>query len=121
APTWVQQLAVGLEDGNRKPTGIDKLTASYVPNMRPNRRYRGLDLGRSDYQGVEDLLDALDETWTSWMRDLRLGRGRLVVPEAYLQSLGRGQGADFDADREVYAALEMPPTGASGAANLTLT
>jgi A118 family predicted phage portal protein len=114
-------LVDGLVDGNRKPTGIGQLTAEYVPNMRPNRTHRGSDLGRSDYQGTLDLHDALDETWTSWMRDLRLGRGRLVVPSSYLQTLGRGKGAEFDADREVYAALEMPPTGSAGGANLTLT
>lgn len=114
-------LVDGLVDGNRRDTGIGQLTAEYVPNMRPNRTHRGSDLGRSDYQGTLDLHDALDETWTSWMRDLRLGRGRLVVPSAYLQAQGRGKGAAFDAEREVYSALEMPPTGSAGGANLTLT
>lgn len=114
-------LAEGLTAGNVKRTGVTGLTAAYIPNMRPNRRYRGLDWGRSDYQGVEDLFDALDETWTSWMRDIRLGRGRLVVPQAYLQNLGRGSGAAFDPEQEVYAGLEMPPTATSGAASITMT
>lgn len=121
APAWVKQIADGLTDGNVKQTGVPMLTCTYIPNMRPNRKFRGSDLGRSDFQGVTDLFDALDETWTSWMRDLRLGRGRLVVPDSYLQPMGKGQGADFDADREVYSALTMPPTGNAGAANLTLT
>src|SRR5690606_4592477 len=55
----------------------------HVPNQRPNRLHRahpvGRDLGRSDLQGVEGLLDSLDEAYTSWMRDIRLGKARLFV------------------------------------------
>ncbi|WP_187438103.1 phage capsid protein [Actinomadura decatromicini] len=93
-------------------TGInDRPTAVYVPNMRPNRDWRthpvGRNLGRSDFAGpVLGFFDAADETWTSWMRDLRLGKGRLVVPSDYLRSNGPGQGASFDLDRELYEGLE---------------
>lgn len=114
-------LVAGLTDGNRVLTGLKTLTADYIPNMRPNRTHRGSDLGRSDYQGTLDLHDALDETWTSWMRDLRLGRGRMVIPEGFLQAQGKGQGATFDADREVYAALNMPPSSGGGADSITLS
>lgn len=97
------------------PTGIDGLTACYVPNMQPNRSDRRSPLGRSDLDGVEGLMDALDEAMTSWMRDLRLARARILVPQELLEVKGRGQGAVFDADREVFTALnQMAGEGADG-------
>ncbi|MGW0933134.1 phage portal protein, partial [Streptomyces sp. NPDC002644] len=96
-------------DGVSIATGIKQLTAAYVPNMLPNRLHRGSPLGRSDFSApIYDMFAALDDTWTSWMRDLRLARARLVVPEGYLTNLGPGQGAAFDADREIYSALKIP-------------
>jgi hypothetical protein len=101
------------DGGDTILTGITALTSVYVPNMRPNRIWRNLPaaayLGRSDYSGSEPLMDALDETWTSWMRDLRLGKARIIVPEAYLQRQGPGKGARFDAEQEVFATLNMMP------------
>ncbi|MFD7994541.1 phage capsid protein [Streptomyces mexicanus] len=98
-------------DGVSIETGIKELTAVYVPNMLPNRLHRGSPMGRSDFAApIYDMFAALDDTWTSWMRDLRLARSRLVVPEAYLQNLGPGQGAGFDDEREVYSGLKIPPT-----------
>ncbi|PZG42017.1 hypothetical protein C1I98_20350 [Spongiactinospora gelatinilytica] len=110
------------EDGGFD-SGYDKgLLVGYVPNMRPHRTLRGTHLGRSDYAGVEPIMDALDETMTSWMRDLRLGKGRIIVPEVYLTNTGRGRGAMWDPDREIYSALAMlPPPGGSGAAELTIS
>ncbi|GGW67995.1 phage portal protein [Streptomyces griseoloalbus] len=96
--------------GDSMATGIQQLTAAYMPNMLPNRLHRTAPVGRSDYQGVHDLFDSLDETWTSWMRDIRLARARLIVPDAYLKSEGPGNGASFDDDREVWAGLKIPPT-----------
>lgn len=92
-------------------TGIKKLTATYIPNMRPNKLWRNIPaatpLGRADISGCEPMLDALDETWSSWMRDIRIGLGRLIVPETYLEGLGAGQGARFDSQREVWQGLNM--------------
>jgi A118 family predicted phage portal protein len=88
-------------------TGIRDLTAVYIPNMRPNRLWRGSQMGRSDYDGVEALMDSLDETWTSWMRDLRLGRARLMVPQEYMDKQGPGKASIFDLDQEVFEALPM--------------
>lgn len=102
--------------GDRVETGATSLAAEYVPNMRPNRTLRGSQLGRSDLDGIESLMDALDEAWSSWMRDLRLGKGRLVVPEVYLESQGRGNGSLFDAEQEVYQAVNALPGGAEGLA-----
>lgn len=95
-------------------TGVPtRLTAVYVPNIRPNRLWRNTPaaahLGRSDYHDVEGFLDQLDETWSSWMRDIRLAKGRAFVPDMYLQSNGPGKGASFDAEREIYATLNMLP------------
>ncbi|WP_433444564.1 phage portal protein [Nonomuraea sp. CA-141351] len=98
------------------------LLVEYVPNMRPHRLLRGTSLGRSDYAGVEPLMDSLDETFTSWMRDLRLGKGRIIVPEVYLTNTGRGRGSTWDPDREVYAPLGMlPPPGGSGSSMITVS
>lgn len=92
------------------------MTAGYVPNMRPNRTNRGSRLGRSDFDQLEGLFRSIDETWTSWMRDLRLGKARIVVPGEYLADNGAGQGTRFDVDREVYEPLRMmPPAGSDPA------
>lgn len=101
-------------DGNSLETGVDMLTAVYVPNIRPNRSFRSTDLGRSDFQGTEGFMDALDEIYSSWMRDLRLGRARLIVPADWLRSNGVGKGAEFDSDQEIFTTLDgMPATEGS--------
>ncbi|WP_043471001.1 phage portal protein [Kitasatospora sp. MBT66] len=92
-------------------TGIPGLTAAYWPNIGPNRSHRGSPLGRSDLQGpARDMCDALDEVWSSWMRDIRLARARLIVPAGYLRNRGPGQGASFDDDQEIWSTLDIPPT-----------
>lgn len=102
-------------EGDTITTGIDLLTAAYVPNMLPNRLHRAAPIGRSDYAApLYDMFDALDEVWTSWMRDVRLARARLVVPSGYLETHGPGGGASFDGDREVWSPLNMPPTDGQG-------
>lgn len=98
-------------------TGIELLTAVYMPNIKPNRLWRNqpanCHLGRSDYSGIEGVMDALDETWSSLLRDIRLGKGRVFVPSVYLESQQPGQGAFFDPNREIYEQLNMLPDGSS--------
>ncbi len=110
-------LAEQLVDSNAIKTGIDGLDIVYKPNLTPNRMWRnhpvGAHLGRSDYSGVEPLMDSLDEVYTAWMRDIRLAKGRIVVPQYYLDNLGRGQGAAFDLDREVFSPVNRPPDSSS--------
>ncbi|WP_424861385.1 phage portal protein [Streptomyces sp. MMS24-I29] len=120
--TEVADLAASLgPEGDVIETGIEQLTAAYCPNIRPNRKHRGSAFGRSDYAApIYDLLDSLDTTWTSWIRDLRLARARLLVPDGYLRDHGPGQGASFDADREIFQLLNIPPTEA-GASQITLS
>lgn len=92
------------------PNGVKGLLVRYVPNVRPNRKHRGKPVGRADTAGVESLMDSADETWTSWMRDIRLAKGRLVVPQEFLERRGgRGGGATFDMDTEVFAPVDMDP------------
>lgn len=104
-------------------TGIDQLTAVYVPNIRPNRLWPHLPacspFGRSDFASTEPLMDSLDETYTSWMRDLRLAKARIIAPEAFLQDRGPGRGALFNPDREIYEGLGMIPA-TDGSTQLTL-
>ena len=106
-------LAAYLDDGDTIETGTKKLTAGYIPNMRPNRVWRNTpeatNLGRSDFSGIEGLMDALDETYSSWMRDLRLGKSRIIVDRRAVESLGKGKGATFDTDRELLAGLDLGP------------
>ncbi|MGH3203873.1 MAG: phage portal protein [Streptosporangiaceae bacterium] len=111
--------ASAMTDGNAitfPDAPRDASTVVYVPNMRPNRIWRQLGpqaspLGRSDFSGVEGLMDALDETMSSWMRDIRVGKARLIVPQSNLQTLGRGQGAILDLEREVMVPIGGLVTG----------
>lgn len=108
-------LADIVAEGNMVDTLTPGLSVTYVPNQRPQRRWRhdpiGRHLGRSDLDGVEGLMDALDETYTSWMRDVRLGKARIFVAQQMLEGRGAGYGAAFDMDRELYAPLETLATG----------
>lgn len=98
----------------------DGLLVDYIPNDLPQPLDR-LPLGRSDYQGVETLLDALDEAWDSWMRDIRLGKARILAskemlnPVTVTQSRRNFFGTEkttpakvFDEDAEVFTALDIP-------------
>jgi hypothetical protein len=96
----------------------------FVPNVLPNRRHRRYPIGRADIAGAEPFLDALDEAWSSWMRDLRLGQARLVVPDEFLSPVGYRPGSErrfsgyqpvggpgaplgFDVDTELFTGLNM--------------
>lgn len=90
--------------------GIAWVLARYIPNALPNRQHRKAQVGRSDIAGTYGLLNELDETWTSWVRDIRLAKARLIVPDEFLDhNGGRGVGATFDPDREIFSPLSMDP------------
>ena len=99
--SWSETVAVA--------TGVPRLAVVYIPNRMPNKDWRKqgvlANLGRSDLAGIEDELDKVDMTWSSLMRDVALGQGRLTVPESWLESNGRGQGGTLDLDREVYVGV----------------
>ena len=89
----------------------DASSVTYVPNMRPNRIWRdihnGAPLGRSDYAGIEGIMDSLDETYSAWIREIRLAKARLIVPHQYLDNIGPGKGAVFEPDREVMVPMDL--------------
>jgi hypothetical protein len=89
----------------------DHLTAAYIPNVRPARAWRNLPAargwGQSDYQGIEGLMDALDETYSSWMRDVQNGKGRIIVPDSMLQSNGPGKGASWNEEKRIFTPLNI--------------
>jgi A118 family predicted phage portal protein len=108
-----------VDPQSRISTPENLMLAWYIPNMRPNRKRRGSPDGRSDYQTVEPIFDALDEAWTSWMRDLRLGVARLIAPESYLQNLGAGKGASFNLNQEVWTGINSMPSLDKGGSEIT--
>ncbi|WP_164473700.1 phage portal protein [Gordonia insulae] len=105
-----QHLAEHLSDGTIVSLGVDELAVEYFPNMRPNPQWRNepalRHLGRSDLTiDVIRLLDAMDETWSSWMRDLELGKGRMFASQEILTSLGAGKGSAFDLDQTIFSPI----------------
>lgn len=99
-------LAALVDDDGAIGTEWAGLSCVYVPRVRPNRAWRNLPalapMGRSLFDGCEPLFDALDETYSALMRDVRLGKGRVLVSEDMLEDNGRGRGATYDPDREVF-------------------
>lgn len=96
---------------------VKDMLAVHIPNMRPNRIDRDSMLGRSDIAGLRGLCDSLDETFSSWMRDIRLAKARLIVPAEFMRKRPNFDEADgsgkyvyeFDEDVETYVAMDMDP------------
>ena len=65
--------------------GADVMLAYYVPNILPNRAAPHLRFGRSDYEGLHGLFDALDEAYSAIQRETRLTKTMVVVPMEYLR------------------------------------
>jgi A118 family predicted phage portal protein len=105
------------------PEGCPPLVV-YVPNQKPSRIWDDLpgacELGRADFQGAEGLMDALDETYSDLMRDMRLSKKRLMVPTDYMNNLGKGKGQLFDADQEIFVPIKSA-LGEGGAEDITAT
>lgn len=110
-------LAALVDADSKVSTLTPGLGAVYAPNILPSSMWRhdpvGANLGRSDLEGIEQQLDALDELYSSWLRDIRLGKGRLIVPESMLRDLGVGQGAGFDLDQSIFTPIKAAPSSAS--------
>lgn len=114
-------LANDVDEESTISTGTPGLDVVYVPNVSPSRRWRnhpaGANLGRSDLDGIEPLMDALDEVYSSLMRDVRLGKAMLIAPEYMLKNNGPGKGQSFEQD-EVYSPVNLPPNMDSGSSGL---
>lgn len=83
------------------------LWAAYIPNMRPQRRWRthptGRYLGRSDLDGIEPWLDKIDAVYSELADDVDFTRGKLIVDEALINvSPDLGAGTGFDIDRRIF-------------------
>lgn len=80
-------------DGNSEIlTGVAGLTAAYVPNKHFRKQSHLSRLGQSDFADILGLLDAVDETWSSWTRHPHRGgphRGREAVPPVGRPRAGR--------------------------------
>lgn len=102
-------LADAVTDGNMISTESPGLAVIRIPHQRPQRKFRsdplGVNLGRSVLDGIESMMDALDETYASWMRDIRLGKGRVIAAKSLLTDLGPGRGQTFDAEQEIYSSV----------------
>ena len=120
-----EHLAGVIDTRGIRPKGI---LVEYIPNDLP-QPLDVLPLGRSVLQGVETLLDQLDEVMDSWMRDIRLGKGRILLAREMLDPVGpqRSGGLGglfgrrnttaagaFDIDAEAFVGLEMTPEGKDG-------
>lgn len=101
------------------------LLVEYMPNDLPQPLSRQ-PYGKADVQGLETELDALDEAWDSWMRDIRLGKGRILASQEMLEQvepaktgpLGRWlrnqPSKVFDVDAEVFMSLPGMPLDEGG-------
>lgn len=86
---------------------FSKPLVKYFRNKLPNRLHRDSPLGLSDYAGLEGLFDALDEAYSSWIKELRLSKPEKVVPQAWLERDSEGQ-FYYDIDRSTYTGFNLP-------------
>ena len=129
-----EQLGTKMTDNVLKELGyapevkcpIDEMLAVHIANIRPNRKFRSAMHGRSDLDGLRDMCDSLDEAFSSWMRDIRLAKARLIVPAEYLRkkpnqftesmdsSIASCGIWEFDSDVETYVAMDINTDTAGG-------
>lgn len=85
------------------------MTCVYIPNLLPNKLNRQSPMGRSDYQGQETLMDALDEVFSAWMVDIQIARGKIHVPSGYVKEMDGGK-KSYNIDTMMYEELDVDPT-----------
>lgn len=97
-------------------SGAGALLAVYVPNLLPNRIRPWQMFGRSDFDGLTGLFDALDEAYSAIQRETRLTKTTVIVPAEYLRkrdSIFPGEDAVgktkwvFTNDSGVFTALDI--------------
>lgn len=116
-------IHVDLNDEGTIDTGSEGLAVTYVSNQTPNRMWRhdalGKNLGRSDLDGVEHLMDQLAENYSDWMRARRAARARVMMAKDLIKSEGPGKPAHVDVDQETYVSTSMPRGGGSTAPSMS--
>lgn len=112
ATAWLTEEESGATKDGVVHTGLDEIDVVHIPNVLPARRWHGINglsqLGRSDFEGIESSFDELDETWSSWLRDVEDGKSRLFIEEDALIDLGPGRGGAFDQERHLYTKTQAP-------------
>jgi A118 family predicted phage portal protein len=87
----------------------DGLAIAYIPNQTPNRIWRtdpvGRNLGRSDLDGVEHLMDQLAEVMTAWLRAIRLAKARIFIGKELLKNAGPGNGNVASLEQEAFTTV----------------
>jgi hypothetical protein len=96
-----------VDDGFGILTGVDELTAAYVPNKRPNPDWvddpRLKDLGRSDINvDTIPLLHGIDKIESSEIRDFDIGAARMFASDDLLTNLGAGKGSMLPEDQAIF-------------------
>lgn len=66
-------------------SGAGCMLAAYVPNLLPGRKHPELPFGRSDFDSLYGLFDALDEAYSAIQRETRLTKTTVIVPAEYLR------------------------------------
>lgn len=111
-----ETMGIPVDADGKVSTLTPGLAVAYAPNILPSALWRhdplGAHYGRSDLEGIEQPLDALDELYSSWLRDIRLGKGRLIVGESMLRDLGAGEGMGFDLDKSIFTPVKVAPSSA---------
>jgi A118 family predicted phage portal protein len=99
------------------------LAVTYVPNQTPNRIWRkhdiGRNLGRSDLDGIEHLMDQLAENTSDWMRARRAARARVMYSKDLAKNGGPGNGQFVNPDQENYVPVSY--SGMSGGKDAKLS
>ncbi|GAB2964347.1 hypothetical protein [Saccharothrix stipae] len=112
-----------------RPEGI---LVEHWPNGEPNPIAKGMPLARSDFQGHETRLDALDRAWASWWRDIDLGKARILASKEAMDPVSQGTSGSgggirgflrgrnatparaFDVDADVFQWMDIPGEDTNG-------
>ncbi|WP_018682190.1 hypothetical protein [Actinokineospora enzanensis] len=107
------------------------ILVEHWPNILPDPdEDSGMPIGLSDFQGLESLMDCLDEAYSSWMRDIELGKARILASAEMLDAAPQGRSRwfggraapakVFDEDARVFTPIPgLPADDAGKAAPLT--
>lgn len=90
-----------LEDIRYKMEGLGCV---YVPNMRPNRLDPNSPMGINDFDSVISLMDSLDFTWSSLIRDIEMGLAQVLIDQEILDINSK-----FNKFQKAFVKLKLAP------------